>query len=325
MIVVLIITCLALLLSAASVAPHRSTLSEYELRRRLDSRQKGALLQWRRGELYAELMAVRRVIIAFLLVLTSALMIHEFGWLIGLTLSFTLTVLYNRLASLPPMRGLVQKYYDQREARILKWLDDNRRIIRPLRGKAERNMEQRLGSRKELEHIVDQSATYFDEVERAMLKAAMSFRGRKVGDHMTPRSRMEAIGANELLGPLVLDDLYKTGHSHFPVFEADLDNIIGMLHIHSLFSVLHKESKMVRDVMLPQVFYVRDDELLQVALSVCIKHRRHLLVVVSEYDETVGVITIEDILNQLLGGPVEPISDNHDDRSAVAGGKRLDA
>lgn len=318
MIIALIVLTLALLLAAASVVPHRSTFSDYELRRRLDTRQKGALLQWRRGELYAELMAVRRVVIAFLLVLTSAMMIHQWGWWIGLALAFVLTVLYNRLSSLPPMRGLVQGHYDRHEAGLLRWLDKHRRLVRPLRGVAERQREHRLGSRQEMTHIIDQSTAYFDEAERAIMRAAASWEDKRVRDYMTPRSRMEAIGANELLGPLVLDDLYKTGHSHFPVFQGDLDHLVGMLHIHALFSVRDKQSQTVRDVMVPQVLYIHQDQTLRQALAACIKHRRHLLVVINEFEETVGVITIEDATNQLLGQPIRDTYDDHDQRATVA-------
>lgn len=318
MIIALIILCLALLLAAASVVPHRSNLSEFELRRRLDVKQKGAMLQWRRGELYAELMAVRRVTIAFLLVLTSALIIYRFGWWIGLGLAFVLTVAYNRLASLPPMRGVVQRLYNRHEPGLLKWLDKRRGLIRPLRGTAERQVERRLGSREEMVHIIDQSASYFDEAERAMLHGVTEFKGKLVRDYMTPRSHMEAIGANELLGPLVLDDLYKTGHSHFPVFQGDLDHLVGMLHIHALFNLGSKKSPTVRDVMVPQVLYIHQDQPLTDALAACIKYRRHLLVVVNEFEETVGVITIEDSIVQLLGQPIKDKYDNHDQLTTVA-------
>lgn len=321
MVIVLILLSLTLLLAAASVVPHRSNLSEFELRRRLDTRQKGALMQWRRGELYAELMAVRRIVIAFLLVLTSALMIHRLGWWIGLALAFVLTIAYNRLASLPPMRGVVQRLYNKHEAKLLKLFDSNRRLIRPLRGTAERQREHRLGSRAEMAHFIDQSGAYFDEAERAILHGATTFEDKRVRDYMTPRSHMEAIGANELLGPLVLDDLYKTGHSHFPVFQGDLDHLVGMLHLHALLNIKHKESQTVRDVMVPQVLYINQDQTLRQALAACIKHRRHLLVVVNEFEETVGVITIEDSINQLLGMPIEDTYADHDNLSVVAARK----
>lgn len=321
----LILLSLALLLTAASIVPRRSNLSEFELRRRLDVRQKGAMLQWRRVELYAELMAVRRINIAFLLVLTSALMISSFGWLLGLFLAFLLTVTYNRLASLPPMRGIAQRFYNRHEAKLLSWLDKNRWLVRPLRGVAERQFERRLGSREEMEHMVDQSGSYFDEAERARLRGAIGFSGKLVRDYMTPRSQMEAIGCNELLGPLVLDDLYKTGHSHFPVFEGDLDNLVGMLHLHTLTSTNAKQTQTARDAMVPQVIYIHENQTLQQALATSIKQRRHLLVVVNDFKETVGVITIEDAVVQLIGQSVVDKFENHDQPDKVAKrGEKLD-
>lgn len=314
----MIVVMLALLLAAASIVPRRSSLSEYELRRRLDVKQKGALLQWRRGELYAELMAMRRVIVAFLLVLVSALMIFEFGWGAGLVLAFLLTVFYNRLASLPPFRGVVQRWYEARESSLLAWIDKNRQLIRPLRGVAERPMERRLGSREELDYIIDQAGTYFDETERAMLHGAVAFQSKHVGECMVVRSQVEAIGAHELLGPLVLDGLYQTGHKQFPVFEGDLDHVVGILQIHSLFAIQPKASQTAQAAMTPHVVYVREDDTLEMALAACIRYQQQLLVVIDEAAQTVGIITLRDIVAQLRGGAALPAIEDHDNPRVVA-------
>ncbi len=94
---------------------------------------------------------------------------------------------------------------------------------------ADAQVERRIASREEIEHQFDQLTDLLSNDERKMLSGVMHFSDRIVKDYMTPRSVMEAVGANELLGPLVLDNLHKTGHTHFPVFEGDIDHLVGIL------------------------------------------------------------------------------------------------
>ncbi len=313
----LIILVILLLVGVTSIVPRRSTFSEFELRRRLDSKADGALIEWQRGELQTELMTIRRVAVAFLLVLASTLIIARYGWVGGLLGAFVLTLLYNRLASFGLIRAQTQRLYDKYEARLLAVVDRHRGWVRPFQSVADSTAELEVSSREELEYVVGK-ARFLGANERKTLASMLHFEGKLVCDYMTPRSVMEAIGANELLGPLVLDGLHKTGHSHFPVFEGDIDHIVGMLHIHSLLSLANKKSHIVKDVMEPKVLYIHEEQTLAQALAACIKHRRHLLVVINEFRETVGVITIEDAVEQLIGRKIVDEFEAHDDLRAVA-------
>jgi CBS domain containing-hemolysin-like protein len=70
--------------------------------------------------------------------------------------------------------------------------------------------------------------------------------------------------------------------------------------------------------MEPKVLYIHEEQPLNDALSACIKHRRHLLVVINEFRETVGVITIEDAVEQLIGRKIVDEFAEHDDLRKVA-------
>ena len=317
MVVLTLFTVLALLFVTA-ITPNRSKLSEFELRRRLEGKLSGSLLEWRRGDLYVEVMTIRRVLIAFLLVVASALAIVEYGWLWGLFGSFVLILLYNRLAAIKPAHAYAQAQYDRHEKDFLRWVDRNRKFIRPFRGVADSGHSQELASREELAHLVDQAGGMISSEERKMIHGALDFSEKLIKDYMTPRSVMEVIGAHELLGPLVLNDLHKTGHSHFPVLDGDIDHIVGILHLHNLLTITKKESVTVKDVMEPKVLFIHEDQTLSDALGACIKHRRHLLVVINEFRETVGVVTIEDAVEQLIGRQIVDENDNHEDLRAVA-------
>ncbi|HTK39333.1 MAG TPA: CBS domain-containing protein [Patescibacteria group bacterium] len=315
---VIIIALLALLFALASVRPNRTHLTDFELRRRLDAKHDGALLEWRRAELHAELMTLRRILIAFVLVLVSALLIAEFGWGWGLLLALIVTVFYNRVARFVMIRTLSQRFYNSYESQILQFVESYQRFIRPLAGISDGEPERKITSREELEHQFSELKDVLSVDERHMLSGVLHFDEKIVKDYMTPRSVMEAIGANELLGPLVLDNLHRTGHTHFPVFEGDIDHLVGILHIYSLFTLENKKSLAVKDAMEPRVYYINETQTLEQALFACIKHRRHLLVVVNNYRETVGVITIEDAVEQLIGRKIVDQFAEHDDLRKVA-------
>ena len=318
MIVVVIILLLIILFASASIVPKRSTLSDFELRRRLDNKTDGALLEWRRSEVITEVMTLRRILLALILVIVSAILTSNYGWDWGLLWAFLITLFYNRVAAFAPIKAWSQTLYNRYESSFLTFVEKSKRYIRPLRGVADTQLERTIASREELAHATNELKSLLSVSERKMISGVLDFENKLVRDYMTPRSMMEAIGANELLGPLVLDGLHKTGHSHFPVFSGDIDHIIGMLHIHTLFHLEDRKSQTVKDVMEPQVLYINEEQTLGQALNACIKHRRHLLVVINEFRETVGVITIEDAVEQLIGQQIIDQFAEHDDLRVVA-------
>jgi CBS domain containing-hemolysin-like protein len=318
MVIVAFLLLLAGLVGLASIRPNRSTLTEFELRRRLDAKEEGSLLEWRRGELRAEIMTLRRLAISFTLVVASALLILNYGWDWGLLMAFIVTLSYNRIADFGLMRGIFQRAYNRYEEPFLRFVENWQGLIRPLSGYAERQVERKISSREELEYLFSQLSDILSADERRTLTAMLWFQDKIVKDHMTPRSAMEAVGAHELLGPLVLDNLHRTGHTHFPVFDGDIDHLVGILHIYSLFTLDNKKSLKVKDAMEPRVFYIHQDQPLTDALAACIKHRRHLLVVINEYRETVGVVTIEDAVEELIGRKIVDQFAEHDDLRKVA-------
>ena len=134
---------------------------------------------------------------------------------------------------------------------------------------------------------------------------------------MTPRSVIEAVPLGETLGPLVLDELYKTGHSRFPVYDKDLDHIVGMLYLHDLLD-LRQGSQPAKEAMQTKVYFVREDRDLSHALHGFLKTKHHLFVVVNEYRETVGLLSLEDVIEALVGVKITDEFDAFDDLRAVA-------
>lgn len=113
-----------------------------------------------------------------------------------------------------------------------------------------------------------------------------------------------------------MDELHATGHSRFPVYQDKADNIIGTLYARDLMKA--KEGGQVHSVMKKDVHYVREDQPLGRVLEAFLKTKHHLFVVVNNFEEVVGIITIEDILEQILGKPILDEFDKYQDLRAVA-------
>jgi CBS domain containing-hemolysin-like protein len=156
-----------------------------------------------------------------------------------------------------------------------------------------------------------------------LIIASLSFEARQVREIMTPKSVIETIKKGEILGPLVLDDLHKTGHSRFPVIDGDIDHIVGILHIKDVLTLdtSKKHTSKVESAMNKHVHYIRDDHTLDQALSAFLSTHSHLFVVINEFRETVGILTLEDTLEALLGRSIIDEFDAHDDMRAVAARK----
>lgn len=177
--------------------------------------------------------------------------------------------------------------------------------------------ELKLNSQEELLVLLERSSGVLSPSEQERLVASLKFDDSTVADVMTPKSMIHAVEAKETLGPLVLDELYKTGYSRFPVYKKDIDHVVGVLYLHDLINV-KTSTKTAAEAMQPKVFYIRNDRDLSHALHGFIRTHHHLFVVVNEYRETVGLLTLEDVLEKLIGREIIDEFDAFDDLRAVA-------
>jgi len=155
--------------------------------------------------------------------------------------------------------------------------------------------------------------------EKHLIANGLGFADKPVSDVMTPRGVIDSISKRELLGPLVLDDLHKTGHSRFPVIDGDIDHVVGMLYIQNLLTVdSGKRSTTAEKTMEPRVFYIRHDQTLGHALAAFLRTHHHLFIVINEFRETVGLLSLEDVIEALLGRKIVDEFDTHEDLRVVA-------
>jgi magnesium and cobalt transporter len=203
---------------------------------------------------------------------------------------------------------------------LLQWLNKHRDVLGWFRSAVTTHKELRVDSKDELEHLVAGSRHILSDSEIKLIIASLSFDDKLVREVMTPKSVVETIKRGEILGPLTLDDLHKTGHSRFPVIDEDIDHVVGILHIKSVLTLdtSKKHTSKVESAMSKDVHYIRDDHNLSQALSGFLSTHNHLFIVINEFRETVGIITLEDTLEVLLGRRIVDEFDAHDDMRAVA-------
>lgn len=176
-----------------------------------------------------------------------------------------------------------------------------------------------IQSKDELIEILHHNAEEFDQVSLDELKIAenaLIFGDKTVGDYMTPLNTVHFVSSEEVLSPVVLGELHDSGHSRFPVFQGSNQNIIGTLYIKDASRVKH--AKAIKDVMRPDVYYINEQQTLDHALHAFIKTKHHLFIVVNEFEDIVGVLSAEDVIEQIVGQPMLDEFDQFDDLRAVA-------
>lgn len=161
-----------------------------------------------------------------------------------------------------------------------------------------------------------QKDSRIDPAELDVINGALEFGDKLVRDIMVPRRIAKIVSVDDDVGPLLLDELHKSGHSRFPVYEGKKDKIVGTLFLRDLIG--ETKGGKVRNFMHKQVFYVHEEETLRRALQAFFKTHRHLLIVINSFEEMSGIVTLEDIVEQIVGAPIVDEFDQYDDLRVVA-------
>lgn len=315
---VLIVSFCVLLVMIGALRPTHSKFSIFELERRAqlgDGQAKKILLN---EKLFDEIISLQRILCALLLVVIVLLSILTFGWLLGILVSLLVALEYNAVSRIKFIRKSAQKIYNRHEDQLIVFIQNHSFISRFLRVTNQIGHNNRIDSLEELQHIVDESEDVLTTDEKKLIVNGLSFSKKLVRTVMTSHSGIKSIKKSEFLGPLTLDDLYKTGHSRLPVINNDINHIVGILHLQSLLALDVKRSTTAEKAMDPRVFYVHQDQTLQQALATFLRTHCHLLIVVNESRETVGLLSLKDILEELLGRKIVDEFDSHDDLRSVA-------
>ena len=182
-----------------------------------------------------------------------------------------------------------------------------RLILRLLGGKAE--VRGPFVTEEELKMLVTvgEEEGVIEEEEREMIHGIFEMGDMSVREVMVPRTDLVAIEVNEPVEKAV-DLVTKHGHTRIPVYEGDLDHIVGVLYAKDLLrAVVRGEKKSLREIA-RKPYFTPESNKVQDVLRDLRKNRVHMAIVVDEYGGTAGAVTIEDILEEIVG----PIHDEYD-------------
>jgi magnesium and cobalt transporter len=144
---------------------------------------------------------------------------------------------------------------------------------------------------------------------RVMLEGVLRMADMTAGDVMVAAPRMDLLDINAPYDEL-LNTVIGTAHSRFPAYEGARDNVIGILMAKDLLKVQRSPELNLRTLLRPAVF-VPESKKLNELLRDFRSNRNHLAIVIDEFGQTAGLLTIEDVLEEIVG----EIEDEFDDRS----------
>lgn len=320
MIPVVVVIAIIALVFVASVIVDAPGVSSFELDRRKRTGESTAEQLSKRRQHFGDLVSIQRTVVSLLLVIVAALCVAAWGWVVGCSVAFIIALQYGVLARLPIIHKLAQHWYDRLEPTIVNAVETYPFAAKLIRTITTTPSEMQLGSREELLHLVAQSGMVLSQDEKLLIGHALGFGQRRVDEIMTPRSVIDSVMRGELLNPLVLDQLHKTGHSRLPVINGDIDHIVGILHLRDVLVIdgTKKHTPKVETAMEAKVLYIHEAQNLSHALAAFLRTRHHLFVVVNDYRETVGLLSLEDVIEALIGRKIVDEFDAHDDLRAVA-------
>jgi len=182
-----------------------------------------------------------------------------------------------------------------------------RLILRMLGGKTQ--VRGPFVTEEELKMLVSvgEEEGVLEEEEREMIHGIFEMGDMRVRELMVPRTDLVAIEVNEPVEKAV-DLVTKHGHTRIPVYDGNLDHIVGVLYAKDLLrAVVRGEQKTLREIA-RKPYFTPESNKVQDVLRDLRKNRVHMAIVVDEYGGTAGAVTIEDILEEIVG----PIQDEYD-------------
>lgn len=181
--------------------------------------------------------------------------------------------------------------------------------LQNLLGKLFKVEEDQGMTEEDLISIIDEATEGGDlDVEEGdLIKSAIEFNELEVGDIFTPRIDITAV-RSDITKENMANVFTESGYSRIPVYDDDLDNIHGIVYYKDFFALSHTTNIPISDIVKP-VMYVTKTQKINDLLKDLQEKQMHLAVVTDEYGSTAGIVTLEDILEEIVG----EIWDEHDE------------
>jgi CBS domain containing-hemolysin-like protein len=153
-----------------------------------------------------------------------------------------------------------------------------------------------------------------DELE--LVERSLAFTDKQAADVVRPRHEAPLVDANDTIGPILLDQLHKSGQSSFLVYKDKKENIIGSLSLRD--AIAAKQGGRVFDLVRGDLTFVNEDFTLRQVFTALQKTDQYVAVVINKFEEFVGMITLSDLIKELLGDSEDEAVLHYDNRTEVA-------
>jgi CBS domain containing-hemolysin-like protein len=154
-------------------------------------------------------------------------------------------------------------------------------------------------SEEELRMILDasQEVGHIDEIEQTLMRRALTFGDQTVSDIMVPRTEMAALPTS-LTVDQAIGEVAETNHTRYPAYEDDVDNVVGYIHVKDLYRAPRDAG--LRRLLRP-VGFISETANIELALQRFQSTRTPIALVVDEHGGTAGIVTVQDVVEQLIG------------------------
>ena len=192
---------------------------------------------------------------------------------------------------------------------FVKFLTVTTNAISKLFGVGENDEE--VVTEEEIKMMVDQGEENgtIEEEEKELINNVFEFNDITVSEIMTHRTDMFAVdinmGADELLEEIIKDDCK---HSRIPVYEETIDEIKGVLYVKDIIKNIGKKTFKIKNIM-KEAYFVSQNKLINELFRELQRNKKHIAIIIDEYGGTAGLVTMEDILEEIVGD----IFDEYDD------------
>ncbi|MFB6087963.1 MAG: hemolysin family protein, partial [Haloarculaceae archaeon] len=184
-------------------------------------------------------------------------------------------------------------------------------------------------TREEIRDIIEtgEREGVLDQEEREMLQRTLRFNNTIAKEVMTPRLDMNAISTDASI-PEAIEQCIQSGHARLPVYEGSLDNVIGVVHIRDLVRDLNygeaEDSELELEDIIEPTLHVPESKNVDELLTEMRDNRMHMVIVIDEFGTTEGLVTMEDLTEEIVGEILEgeeeePIEYVEDDTVVVKG------
>jgi CBS domain containing-hemolysin-like protein len=177
----------------------------------------------------------------------------------------------------------------------------------------------KLYEKEDLQHLLTRQKEQLDNRiahhELELVERALAFDDRQAADILQPHNSQHFVDADDTIGPILLDQLHKSKQSSFLVYKDMKENIIGSLSMRD--AVAAKHDGRVFDLVRYDLMFVHEDFSLRQVMTAFQRTAQPIAVVINSFEEFVGIITFESLLNELLGEAEDEL-DAYDNRSAIA-------